>query len=124
MTMRVLIVDDESLITASLQAFLEDEGFVAASAATAEEAIEILKDDMKYDVCIMDIRLPGMDGNSAMLSIHEMCPAIRFIVHTGSVNYIVPGDLKQSGIRVNHLFKKPLTDMSLVADAIRSFQIA
>jgi len=123
MTMRVLIVDDESLITTSLQAFLEDEDFLAASAASGEEAIEILKQNNKFDVCIMDIRLPGMDGNSAMLSIHEMCPEIRFIVHTGSVNYIVPDDLKRLGIRVNYLFKKPLTDMNLVADAIRSFKI-
>jgi len=121
--MRVLNVEDEFLITISLQTFLEDEGFVAASAVSGEEAIEILKQVMQYDVCFMDIRLQGMDGYSAMLSIHEMCPEIRFIVHTGSVNYIVPGDLKRSGIRVNHLFKKPLTDMSPVADAIRSFQI-
>ncbi|MGB5275598.1 MAG: response regulator [Gammaproteobacteria bacterium] len=123
MSMRVLSVDDEYLITTSLQAFLEDEGFVAASATSGEQAIEILKEDMKDDVCIMDMRLTGMDGNSAMLSIHEMCPEIRFIVHTGSVNYIMPGDLKRSGICVHHLFKKPLIDMSLVADAIRSFQI-
>ena len=122
--MRVLIVDDENLITTSMQAFLEDEGFLATSAASGEEAIELLKQDVTYDVCIMDIRLPGMDGNAAMLSIHEMCPQIRFIVHTGSVNYIVPGDLKRSGIRVNHHFKKPLIDMSLVADAIRSLQIS
>ena len=123
MTTRVLIVDDEHLITTSLRAFLEDEGFAAASASSGEEAVEILKEGMNYDVCIMDIRLPGMDGNSAMLSIHEMCPDIRFIVHTGSVNYILPRDLKRSGIRVHHLFKKPLPDMSLVADAIRSLRV-
>lgn len=122
--MRVLIVDDEYLIATSLQAFLEDEGIVAASATSGEEAIEILKENNRYDVCIMDIRLPGMDGNSAMLSIHEICPDIRFIVHTGSVNYIVPDDLRGSGISVNHLFRKPLSDMTLVADVIRSFQIA
>ena len=124
MTMRVLIVDDEYLIATSLQAFLEDEGIVAAAATSGEEAIEILRENNKYDVCIMDIRLPGMDGNSAMLSIHEICPEMRFIVHTGSVNYIVPDDLQGLRISVNHLFRKPLSDMTLVADAIRSFQMA
>ena len=120
MTMRVLIVDDEHLITTSLQAFLEDEGYVAASATSGEEAVQLLQRDRTYDVCIMDIRLPGMDGNTAMQSIHEMCTDIRFIVHTGSVNYNVPVDLNSAGIRVNHLFRKPLTDMSLVTDAIKS----
>ena len=124
MTIRVLIVDDESLITSSLQAFLEDEGLMAVSAASGEEAIEILQEDMGYDVCIMDMRLPGMDGNAAILSIHEMCPKMRFIVHTGSVNYIVPNDLKRLGIREEHLFQKPLSDMTPIAEAIRSFQIS
>jgi two-component system nitrogen regulation response regulator NtrX len=94
MTLRVLIVDDEYPITTSLQAFLEDEGFVTASAASGQEAIEILKEDMKYDVCTLDIRLKGMDGNSAKLSIHEMYPDVHSIVHTGSLSYIVAGDLK------------------------------
>ncbi len=124
MTIRVLIVDDEHLITTSLQAFLEDEGYMAAAATSGEEAVALLQQNMKYDVCIMDIRLPGMDGNSAMLLMHQLCPEIRFIVHTGSVNYIMPGDLSRSGVQIDHLFKKPLNDMSLVADAIRSFQIA
>ena len=122
MTIRVLIVDDESLITSSLQAFLEDEGLTAVSTASGEEAIEILQKDQSYDVCIMDMRLPGMDGNTAIRSIHELCPNMCFIVHTGSVDYIVPHDLKSLGIREEHLFQKPLSDMTPIAEAIRSLQ--
>jgi CheY-like chemotaxis protein len=123
MTIHVLIVDDESLITSSLMAFLEDEGMSPMSAASGEEAIEILQEDKAFDVCIMDMRLPGMDGNTAIRAIHKLCPKMRFIVHTGSVDYIIPTDLKSLGIREAHLFHKPLADMNLIVKAIRSLQI-
>ncbi|MEN8178449.1 MAG: response regulator [Pseudomonadota bacterium] len=122
--MRVLIVDDESLIASSLKIFLEDEGLTADTAASGEEAVEVLQKDKGYDICIMDMRLPGMDGNAAMRSIHAICPEVRFIVHTGSVNYIVPNDLKRLGIMDGRLFQKPLADMAPIAEAIKSLKIS
>ncbi|MDJ0808023.1 MAG: response regulator [Gammaproteobacteria bacterium] len=92
--MRILIVDDEYLIASSLKVFLEDEGLRADTAASGEEAVAVLANGAHYDICIMDMRLPGMDGNSAIRSIHTICPETRFIVHTGSVNYILPTDLE------------------------------
>ncbi len=124
MTIRVLIVDDESLITSSLKAFLEDEGLIVVSAVSGEEALKILTADMEFDACIMDMRLPGMDGNEAIRLIHELCPKIRFIVHTGSIDYSVTDDMKRLGIREEHLFRKPLSDMTPIAEAIRSLKIS
>ncbi len=124
MSGRVLIVDDEYLITSSLKVFLEDEGLQALTAASGEEAIKLLTEDRDIDVCIMDMRLPGMDGNAAILSIHEICPEIRFIVHTGSVNYNIPHDLKGLGLVDEHVFQKPLADMTPLAEAIISLQIS
>lgn len=120
--MRVLLVDDESLITSSLQVFLEDEGFRAVSVSSGEEALEVIRKDKTFDVCIMDMRLPGMDGNETIRSLHEIAPDLRFIVHTGSVDYIVPSDLKRLGIREEHIFQKPLSDMSPIANAVRSLK--
>jgi CheY-like chemotaxis protein len=124
MDIRVLIVDDESLIASSLQVFLEDEGMLAQTAASGEEAMEILRRDSDFDVCVMDMRLPGMDGNEAIRAIHQCCPKIHFIVHTGSLDYIVPNDLQRLGIMAEHLFQKPLTDMTPIAETIKSFQVS
>ena len=66
MTIRVLIVDDETLIASSLKVFLEDEGFLVAVAGSGEQALEIIKREVDFDACIMDMRLPGMDGNAAI----------------------------------------------------------
>jgi DNA-binding NarL/FixJ family response regulator len=113
-------VDDEALIASSLRVFLEDEGLAVDTAASGEDAIDTLREDAGFDVCIMDMRLPGMDGNATIRQIHELHPDMRFIIHTGSIDYRVPIDLQQFGIRTGHLFHKPLTDMRPIADAIRS----
>ncbi len=118
----ILIVDDESLIASSLKVFLEDEGLDVITAASGEEAIERLTEDKGVDVCVMDMRLPGIDGNTTILAIHKINPEIRFIVHTGSVDYIVPNDLKGFGIMDEHIFQKPLADMTLIAEAIKSLR--
>jgi len=120
MSIRVLIVDDEALIASSLTVFLEDEGFGVAAAGSGEEAIDILKREGGFDVCVMDMRLPGMDGNATIRQIHDLAPGMRFIIHTGSIDYRVPADLQTLGIRPDHLFHKPLIDMKPIADAIRS----
>ena len=116
---RILIVDDEALIASSLQVFLEDEGFKVASAASGEEALATLEQDAGFNICIMDMRLPGIDGNTTIRQIHQLHPDIRFIIHTGSIDYRVPGDLQQLGIQTDHLFHKPLMDMQPIEDAIR-----
>lgn len=118
--MRVLIVDDENLIATSLRVFLEDEGFEADTAGSSEEALEMLGGGARFDVCVMDMRLPGMDGNAAIKSIRHLYPGMKFIVHTGSINYSVPEELRQIGIRDRYLFRKPMTDMRPIVDAILS----
>lgn len=120
--MRVLIVDDETLIASSLSVFLEDEGLTALATGSAEEAIETVQRGAHFDVCIMDIRLPGMNGNAAIKALRELCPDMKFIVHTGSVDYRVPNELKLLGIRDEHLFRKPLADMTRIVEAIKSLQ--
>ncbi len=58
---RILIVDDDDAIRDSMQEFIERSGFTAFSAASAEEAIELLAKEVIH-VTITDIILPGRDG--------------------------------------------------------------
>ncbi len=58
---RVLIVDDDDAIRDSMQEFIERSGFTAFSAASAEEAMELLTKE-EIHVTITDIILPGRDG--------------------------------------------------------------
>jgi len=118
MSPRVLVVDDEPFIVTGLQVFLEDEGMQVGSAGSGEEAVDIVRRDSGFDVCIMDMRLPGMDGDTTIRALHEICPDLEFIIHTGSADYSIPDDLRSMGIGDDQLFAKPLMDMTPLAEKV------
>ena len=67
----VLIVDDEPEIRASLESILKEEGYVVTSAATAGEALTLIR-DAAYDVVLLDIWLPDRDGLDALAEIRTL----------------------------------------------------
>jgi two-component system nitrogen regulation response regulator NtrX len=66
MSKRILIIDDEASIQQSLAGILEDEGFEAISASSAEEGLEVLENEV-IDLILLDIWLgENMDGMTAL----------------------------------------------------------
>ena len=57
----ILIVDDESAIRESLEGVFEDEGYGAESVESGESCLDMLR-SKAFDVVLLDIWLPGMDG--------------------------------------------------------------
>jgi len=120
MILRVLIVDDETNLRRSLAAFLDDEGMGVLSAGSGAEALALLDEDNEIHVCVMDMRLPDCDGNAVIRNIHTRFPGMRFLIHTGSAGYTVPDDLRNLGITSEMVFRKPLADLNILADALRA----
>ncbi len=118
MSIRILIVDDEFLVRMSLKNYLNDREIDAFIAESAEEALDILKDE-KVEIIIADMRLPGMDGNALILKAHEMRPLLKFLIYTGSTNYVLPSVLVDLGICDADIFRKPLNDMNVIYEAIQ-----
>ena len=58
---RVLVLDDNEMITDMLGSMLEMFGYQATTANAGEHALEMLTRD-RYDVVLSDLRMPGMDG--------------------------------------------------------------
>jgi two-component system OmpR family response regulator len=116
---RVLIIDDELSLLKSLVAFFEDEGFFVRGAESGEEGLEILK-MYKMNAVIIDLRLPGIDGNETIVRAHELQPALRFLIHTGSTDYQIPPLLRRIGIEQEVVFLKPLPDLSVLSEAVRA----
>ncbi len=117
-SIRILVVDDESCIRCSLVNYLEDRGCEVVSAGSAEEALEALATE-SVDVAIVDIRLPGMDGNGLIFAAHEMHPQLKFVVYTGSVAYHLPPALAEIGAGSEYVFQKPLVDLSVLLEAVK-----
>ena len=81
-TLRILVVDDEPLILWGVSKFLEKYA-VVKTAATAEDALaEIGKE--QYDLCFLDMILPGMTGLDAMRLINERSPDTKVVIMSGS----------------------------------------
>lgn len=116
---KVLLVDDEETVRSTLAAYLDDEGFDVVEAASGEQAIRLVENGLRPAVCIMDMRLPGMDGHAAILGLHAHVPDLRFVIYTGSLSYALTDDLHAVGITEESVFRKPLSDMKILADAVR-----
>jgi DNA-binding NtrC family response regulator len=116
---RVLVVDDESAICDSLKAFLEDYGFRAMACGSTEEARELMQDHT-FDVCVVDLRLPGLSGEDLTLLASKRYPNQRYIIHTGSISYNLPDELRAIGMRPEHVFHKPVRVLALLVKCIKT----
>ncbi len=114
---RILVIDDEASIRESMTAFLEDYDYDVDSAESSEEALRMLLQN-DYDLAVVDMRLPGESGEAFILQIKPMHPDMEFLIHTGSVEFQLSAELKTLGIMPEHVFLKPLHDLSILADGI------
>ncbi len=120
----ILIVDDEEMIRENLKAYLEDEGWRVAAFEAVAPALRWLREGTLCQICIMDMRLPDMDGNTAIRALHQMYPEMEFLIHTGSSSYSLPDDLRALGLDDDRVYQKPLNDMAPLAAAARTLAAA
>jgi two-component system nitrogen regulation response regulator GlnG len=121
----ILIVDDEEAVCWSLQRALTREGYSVVTAAAAEQAFTQLN-QQRPDVLILDVRLPGMDGLTALARFRQLIPDLPVIVVTafgdlptavravegGAFDYLAkPFDLQQAIECVHRaLVRRPLSE--------------
>jgi len=79
---RILVVDDDESIRKTMQAILEDEGYIVDLAATGSEAIQ-KTNEKAYNIALLDIRLPDMEGVELLKLIKDTVPHTRKIMVTG-----------------------------------------
>src|SRR5579875_906615 len=77
----ILIIDDEEAVCWSLQRALEREGYSVSAVASAEQALTLLN-VQRPDVLILDVRLPGMDGLTALGHFRQFLPSVPVIIIT------------------------------------------
>lgn len=109
----LLILDDEDSIRQSVAAYMEDEGYIVFQAESGEQALEFVKSH-PIDEAVVDIRLPGMDGNTFMIEARKILPDIKFVVHTGSADYMLPDAVKALGLTRAQVIIKPAGDLRVL----------
>ena len=117
--MRILLAEDDALNHKAMTYFLEREGHMVGHATTGNEVLAALETDDIYDVVLMDIQMPEMDGVAATKKIRnsdsgKFAPNIPIIALTA---YAMEGDKKtflKAGmddyltkpVDINHLIEK------------------
>lgn len=113
----ILVIDDEEFIRKSLMEYLEDFEYHVETTESAEKGIEKLT-EKKFDVVIVDIRLPGLNGSDFIEKIYKISPQTKFIIHTGSIDFVIPKELKTLGISEDDVILKPEPNMKVFIQKI------
>lgn len=129
MTKKILVVDDEKIFRESLFHWFEEEGFDVTPVDSGEEALKVYDVD-KFDIILLDIKMPGMSGLELLAKIKQIDPHATVIMITafasvstaiqalkeGAYDYVTkPVDPDE----LTHLIHKALKDKELLRENIK-----
>lgn len=111
--MRVLLIDDEEELVYTVAERLKIREIHADAVTNGEDGIKMVEDN-EYDVVLLDVRMPGLDGIDVMKRIHRLRPDLPVILITGhgSAHYSQSGmeegafDYVMKPIHIKDLVKK------------------
>src|ERR671929_789911 len=97
---RCLVVDDHSVVRQGLDLLLGglDDLEIVGRASNGEEAIEAVE-RLQPEVVLMDVRLPGIDGVSAVKRIHDASPSVKFVIFSAYGDKRLLSDAIAAGAR-------------------------
>jgi len=78
----ILIVDDDRALLKSLRAILQSKGYVVDTAEAGGEAME-MSEAKFYNLALLDIKLPDMEGTELLTKMHRDTPQMMKIIITG-----------------------------------------
>ncbi|UCB48774.1 MAG: response regulator [Deltaproteobacteria bacterium] len=81
-SIRVLLIDDEEILLEYMSKRLLKKGFTVKCAFSGEEAVEAAQQE-HFDVAVVDLKMPGMDGVETQKRLHKIQPFLQCIVLTG-----------------------------------------
>lgn len=118
----VVILDDDDAVRGSLREFFEDRGWRVKEAREAEAALAIVRQE-RPDGIVVDVRLPGMDGNTFILAAVREHPGLACVICTGSPQYEPPPAVRALPQVARAVFCKPVMALDGMEATLRA-QIA
>ena len=79
--LNILIVEDNNDLAEGIQWALEQEGLKVTAVSSGEEATPLIQNN-NFDLFLLDVKLPGMDGIAVLLKILDLDPAAKVIIMT------------------------------------------
>ncbi len=117
--MKLMLVDDEARYLQTTQKLIEKKGYETVTAQSGKEALEQLK-TKNIHVVILDVKMPGMDGNETLKAIKSLYPLVEIIMLTGHATVDSAIDGLKSGA-CDYLMKPADID-EIMEKAIAAFE--
>lgn len=76
---RILVVDDDAAITATFESILRYEGYEVATATDGNDALRLAR-HRPFDLILLDLVMPRMDGLAALRDLRTVAPAARVVI--------------------------------------------
>jgi len=106
---RVLVVDDERSVRDLVTTYFKTQGYVVDTAADGDAAIAAL-DSGAYDLCILDLRLPGLSGIGVLRYARDRVPECEVVILTGYAD--VDSAVEALRLGAYDYLQKPLADLA------------
>lgn len=116
---KILIVDDEEPIRNLFHTALMQKGYAVSSASSAEQALELLKDDI-FSVMFLDLNLPGMSGIELCRKVLAAWPATIAYAVTGYASSYKSSECMAAGFK--SYFTKPVSLKAIFKAAEDAFK--
>jgi CheY-like chemotaxis protein len=115
---RILVVDDDALVCAEIEGYLEAQKFLVTAADSAESGLRALESG-RFDVMLVDIFMPHMRGFESVRIFHERAPVVPLIAMSGYAfaNFKTPApDFLRMALELGaaRCLRKPFTPMALL----------
>lgn len=114
---RVLIIEDEMFTATPVQQALALNGIDADIATDGKKGLEVFKNG-DYDLVLLDLKMPGMQGEEVLAELRKLDPFVDVIIYT---NYSDFADIKKlTNIGIDgYVNKGPAADLSELIDMIK-----
>jgi CheY-like chemotaxis protein len=111
---RILLVDDERMTLELFQQLLVADGYEVVTAQSGFECLDhFVREDAEFDLVILDLTMPFMDGDETFRRLVEICPAAQVLLSTGFIEQERLDALFEAGLA--GFIRKPLPPDELLS---------
>src|SRR5918911_3274861 len=117
---KCLVVDDHTVVTQGLDLLLGDmdDLELVGTVHSGEEALDAVE-ELQPQVVLMDVRLPGIDGVSAVKRIHQAAPGVKFVIFSAYGDKRLLSDAIAAGARGYVMKGSPPEDLLRAIRTVR-----
>jgi CheY-like chemotaxis protein len=114
----ILIVDDDPDVCLNMADILTDRGYAVATAYEGHTALQLVN-RQPYDLALLDLKMPGMDGLTLCREVMRVRPATVALLITGYPEDVQPTEAQAAGVR--QILRKPVDVPRLLGNIEKAF---